>query len=649
MMSMKTTNLTLALILFCLSVAHADIKLPRLISHGAILQRDQPVKIWGWADPGESIEARMGHSNYKTATADDGTWEITLPPFAAGGPYSLYLHGNNQLAIHNIYFGDVWLCSGQSNMELPVRRVMDLYEAEISAINNQYIRFFHIPTDFKFGTPETDLKQGEWKMLNPSTALQMSAVAYFFAQELYREHQVPQGFIINAVGGSPAEAWLSEETIKKYPMYSQAYQKYLHPDSIAKIRQNESVQQDAWHSQMHQHDRGIQEGWSQGSVPNDWKSIDFPTKWDASWFPEITPKSDKIIASVWFKKEIDLQDIPTDTMIRLNLGKIFDADDVYINGYPIGSTGYRYPPRIYRFNSRLLHSGKNIITLRIRSHGGNGEIVADKPHNMQIGNQIIDLHHGWKYQLGYYSPTAAPPTTTFHYQPSSLYNALLYPLKNLRLQGILWYQGESNTKDPQEYTHLFEDVIRDWRILFGQPDLPFLYVQLANYMKDGKNPGESNWAALRQVQLESLRIPNTGMVTTIDIGEWNDIHPLNKKDVGRRLALTAQKVVYGRELTPSGPLYHSHRMEGNKVFIYFDHVGKGLATKDDKPLKHFAIKGEDGKYIWANAKIEKDHIVVWHDSVSNPKAVRYAWGHNPVTANLINKDDLPASPFQTAN
>jgi sialate O-acetylesterase len=534
-------------------------------------------------------------------------------------------------------------------MELPIRRVLDLYESEVANFTNDHIRFFHIPTSFKFGPPNEDLPQGRWDRLNPSTALQMSAAAYFFAKDLYEELHVPIGLIINAVGGSPAEAWLSEETIKRYPSHANEYRKYLVTNAVEKIRKEESEEQMVWHTAMQRGDLGNIEGWQYGPAPSSWHSTSLPAQWNSNWFPELAHATDPIIGSVWFKKEIILPEIVPNTPVRLDLGTIIDADDVYVNGLPVGATAYRYPPRIYRFDSSLFKKGKNIITIRVRAYGGNGQFIADKPYTLQIGNQKIDIRNDWKYQLGYYTDRPLPATTTLHYQPSSLYKALLYPLKNLKLKGVLWYQGESNTSDPREYRQLFPDVIADWRSLFGQNDLPFLYVQLASYMQDPTEPTESNWAELRQVQLECQNIiPHTAMITTIDVGEWNDIHPLNKKAVGKRLALAARHIAYQQNVLWSGPIYKQQRIKGNKIYIYFDHVGTGLRTRDHQKLTHYAIAGNDGKYVWANAELQNDYIIVWSDRIQEPVSVRYAWGNNPHSANLTNSAGLPASPFSTA-
>lgn len=332
----------------------------------------------------------------------------------------------------------------------------------------------------------------------------------------------------------------------------------------------------------------------------------------------------------------------------LVLGALVDRDEVFVNGEFVGSTGYQYPPRRYKIPEGILKEGKNIITVRLVSNVGKGGFVPDKFYGLVAGSDTLHLEGTWQYKVGYSSTPMPGGQVTFHYQPSSLFNAMVAPALNYKIKGVIWYQGESNTDDPEEYAHLIKDMINDWRKNFNQGDFPFLFVQLANFMGVKDQPMESNWAALREAQLKTLALPNTGMAVAIDIGEWNDIHPLNKKDVGERLALAAQKVAYGeKKVVYSGPLYESMKIKGNKVILSFKEVGSGLVAKGGGPLKQFAIAGKDKKFVWAEAKIEGNKVVVWSDQVPNPVAVRYAWADNPEGANLYNKEGLPASPFRT--
>ncbi|HEU0125293.1 MAG TPA: sialate O-acetylesterase, partial [Flavobacterium sp.] len=294
----------------------------------------------------------------------------------------------------------------------------------------------------------------------------------------------------------------------------------------------------------------------------------------------------------------------------------------------------------------ILKEGKNEITVRVINNSGRGGFVTDKPYELIIDNKTIDLKGSWKYKLG--SKMQPLPGQTFvRWKPVGLYNAMIAPLKNYSLKGVLWYQGESNTKKPSEYFDLMKTLIETWRTQLNQEKLPFLVVQLTNYMDPKLEPVESSWAALRQQQSNLLKIDNTGLAVTIDLGEWNDIHPLNKYDVGRRLALQARKLVYGeKKLIASGPLFKSMQRKENQLVLSFDNIGSGLISKSGNTLNGFAIAGQDGKFVWAKATIEGDKIIIWNNEIRNPIKVRYAWADNPDTANLYNKENLPASPFE---
>jgi sialate O-acetylesterase len=332
---------------------------------------------------------------------------------------------------------------------------------------------------------------------------------------------------------------------------------------------------------------------------------------------------------------------------QLNLGRIVDADSVFVNGIFVGTTSYQYPPRRYTIPPTLLKEGRNIIIIRVINERGRGGFVEDKPYELAVGNQKTDLKGDWQYQLGA-KMEPLRGETFIRWKPMGLYNAMLSPLLNYQIKGVIWYQGEANANRPIEYRQLFPALIKDWRKNWNQGDFPFLFVQLPNFMEPKAEPSESNWALLREAQLKTLSVPNTAMAVTIDIGEWNDIHPLNKKDVGKRLALAATKVAYGeKNIVYSGPIYKSMTIDGNKIILTFTNIGSSLMARGDGELKCFAICGIDSQFVWAQAKIEGDKIVVWSDKIANPVAVRYAWADNPESANLYNKDGLPASPFRT--
>ncbi|WP_343697063.1 sialate O-acetylesterase [Flavobacterium sp.] len=618
--------------------ANAQIKLPRLISDGMILQCDTKVNIWGWAAPKEKIELDFNHKTYKTTTAEDGKWQIELPSQKAGGPYEVTLKASNTIVLKNILFGDVWICSGQSNMELPMERLKDKYKEYIAKSENPNIRQFVVPDEYYFKEERADFSSGSWISANPQNILQFSGVAYFFALEIYEKYKIPIGLINTALGGSPAESWISEENIKKFPNYYEEYLKFKDGKLEKQIDENDRKVSSDWYKLLNETDSGLKNNWRNSIEISDWKEMNIPGYWADGELGNVN-------GSVWFKKEFTLEKIK-ENQVKIILGRIVDADSVFVNGNFIGTTSYQYPPRIYSFNTNILKEGKNEITVRIINNSGKGGFITDKPYELIIGDQTIDLKGNWKYKLG--SKMLPLPGQTFvRWKPVGLYNAMIAPLKNYSVKGVLWYQGESNTKNPSEYSALMETLITNWRTQWKQEKLPFLLVQLANYMEPKTEPAESNWAALRQQQLNTLKVSNTGLAVTIDLGEWNDIHPLNKFDVGKRLALQARKLAYGeKNLIASGPIFKSMERKENKLIIRFSDVGTGLFIKNGSELKEFAIAGNDGKFVWAKAIIEGEKIIVWNDTISNPEKVRYAWADNPTEANLYNKENLPASPFE---
>jgi sialate O-acetylesterase len=334
---------------------------------------------------------------------------------------------------------------------------------------------------------------------------------------------------------------------------------------------------------------------------------------------------------------------------KLMMGRIVDADVVYINGEKVGNITYQYPPRRYEIPAGVLKPGKNIIVIRVTNNSGKGGFVPDKPYFIAANNQEIDLKGTWQYKVGeVFEPIQLTgPTFSAQNQPTSLYNAMVAPLVNQKIKGILWYQGETNAWVPEPYKKLLPALIGDWRNKWNDENLPFLYVQLANFMDVDYLPTESSWAELRYAQFLALSVPNTAMTVAIDLGEWNDIHPLNKKDVGERLALGALKLAYHENIVYSGPIYTSHEKQGNKIVLSFSETGSGLISNDGEDLRRFEIAGADGKFVWATAKIVGNKVEVWSDKIENPEKVRYAWCDNPRGANLYNKEGLPASPFQT--
>ena len=640
-MNIKKALFLLVLVLH-IPILRCQIKLPKLISDGAVLQRDTEIKIWGWASPEEEISVHFKNKVYLTKTDNQGNWHITMPAQKAGGPYKMELKGGkNTITLHNILIGEVWLCSGQSNMELTMKRLQDYYAEAIKNSKNSKIRQFLVPDAYNFIQEQSDLSNGTWMEASPENLMEFSGVAYFFAKELYEEFEVPIGLINAALGGSPVEAWLSEDALKSFDTAYNTLQRFKDPDLISKIEQKDQKRQQDWFALLNEKDKGFIKGseWFLKDY-NDatWSSMQVPGYWEDHGLPNID-------GVVWFRRSIEIPQNMVNKEAKLWLGRSVDQDHVYVNGTFIGSTGYQYPPRKYTIPNDLLVTGKNTITIRLINQQGKGGFIMDKPYFLSVGKDSIDLKGSWKYQLGTIME-ALPEPTFIRWQPSGLFNSMIAPLLNYKIKGAIWYQGESNTQNPKLYYNTFPALINNLRARWNIGNFPFIYVQLANYMEEAFMPSESNWAELRNAQLNTLKLANTGMVVATDLGEWNDIHPLDKKSVGHRLALNAQKLAYHKNVVNSGPIFKSSEIRDNQIVIYFEEVGSGLMAKDGLALRQFQISGPDKNFVWADAKIVENTVVVKNDSITNPTYVRYAWADNPAGANLYNRDGLPASPFR---
>ena len=622
------------LIVFLPLLGRTEVKLPRLIGNGMVLQRDVPLKIWGSASPREKINVKFNNQDYRAVANAKGSWEIALPAMPAGGPFEMQI---NNLILKDILIGDVWLCSGQSNMELPVRRVLYLYQHEIEKVNNPNIRQFRVPLRYNFTVSENDMQGGTWVSATQQNIYDFSAVAYFFANELYQKYHVPVGLINNAIGGSPAEAWLSSEALKKYPELLKESQECAQPGYIDSVLNAENAYRKSWFSELNKKDKGVSVWSKENADFSSWPQMSIPGYWADKF-------SSQKNGSVWFHREFNIPDSLAEGNAVLRLGRIIDSDSAFVNGTFVGTVSYQYPPRIYNIPKGLLKKVTNSITVRVISQSGKGGYVEEKPYEIRIGSQVVDLTGDWQFHSGAEMQPMASQTF-FQYKPMGLFNGMINPLLDFAIKGAIWYQGESNTGRTREYAQLFPDLIDNWRAKFNNPELPFLYVQLANLGSTPKQPQESGWAELREVQRKTLEKPHTGMAVAIDLGEWNDIHPLNKKEVGRRLSLEAQRVAYNETaIVSSGPELESAEIDGNAVVLTFSSVGSGLYA--NSVLEGFAIAGENGRFEWANAVvIAKNKVKVWSEGVGSPQTVRYAWADNPGNANLKNKEGLPASPF----
>lgn len=613
----------LALLVCCLFVTagYGKIRLPQLISDRMVLQRDIELNIWGWADKGEKVTVRFKEKVYHTEPDENGKWIVTFPPQQAGGPFIMRI---NEITIRDILIGDVWLGSGQSNMETPITRLTDRYP-EIEISNNHMIRYFKVPTQHSAVDGKDDIPLGgEWYSGTASDVLKWTALAFFYAQQAYEHTRVPQGMLIASLGGSAIESWISQEHLKPFPELL--------------------VDQEAWRTMNSSQLAGETAKWTSLDWDDtDWQVMELPGFW--------RDKGLNARGTVFFRKDFVLPDSMAGRYAKLYLGTLIDSDSVFINGHFVGSTSYMYPPRNYHVRGGILKGGKNNITVKLTANAGDGGFIPGKVYKISGDQLEIDLTGVWKYKVG------SDLAVTEEYRQrleniktagSSLYNGMIYPLRDYKIRGAIWYQGESNAGSPKNYQHLLTSLIENWRELFHCAEMPFLLVQLPNYSTEPTTPPiYSGWASIREAQLNVvMQVPYTALAVTYDVGEWNDLHPLNKKDVAHRLLLGARRLVFGEQLVSSGPLYSDMKIVNDKIIISFSEIGGGLQARNGK-LKHFAVAGPDKKFVWADAVIKGNTIVVSSNEVKHPVAVRYAWSDNPVQANLMNKEGLLASPFRT--
>ena len=540
-------SLAVLLCLCATSMVDAKVKLPALISDGMVLQREQPIKVWGTADAGESVQVKFlknatptGVKGGKlkvayTVTADaNGRWTLTLPAMKPGGPYILQV---NDIELKDILVGDVWLCSGQSNMELPVSRVTDMFRDEIAAYENTNIRQLKVPNIFNFHAPQADLPDYvAWKPLTQENVMNFSALGYFFAKAMYEKNSIPVGLINSSWGGTPVEAWISEEGLKEFPKYINYKRQYEDDAYLKSIKQTEGLSFYRWNTSLYQGDAGLHEAtpWYAANYNDkDWKTVDlFSTDWGTNGLNPIN-------GSHWFRKEVEVPQDWNGKEATLRLGCIVDADSVYVNGTFVGTISYQYPPRIYTIPAGVLKAGKNTVTIRLISNNSYPHFVKEKPYKIICGNEEVSLQGEWKYRLGAPMPPA-PGMMFFCYEPVCLYNAMIAPLQNYGIRGVLWYQGESNVDRRNEYAALLTALIADWRNTFGNPELPFYIVELADFLSRDDVSGRQAWAEMRKEQAKVAETNrNTRLIRNSDLGEWNDIHPLDKKTLGQRAAESA--------------------------------------------------------------------------------------------------------------
>lgn len=633
------------LLTFISGKSFGAVRLPKLVSDNMVLQRDQPITVWGWAAPKEKVTIILKSKSRSAVTGADGKWQVQLPAQSAGTGFEMLVKGKNQIRISNIAFGDVWLCNGQSNMVINMERVKERFPDDIASADYPDIRNFFIPTLTDLNGPQEDFPNAEWKVANPKDVLGFGAVSYFFARDLYDRYKVPIGIINSSVGGTPIEAWISEGGYKDFADIQKVI---IQNKDTSYVRSRRQADLRSAPKPPKVTDPGLTEHWeSEPYQPNGWRNFNIPGYWEDQGLKNLN-------GVVWFRREFEVPESWIGKPAKLYMGRIVDADQMFVNGKNIGNVTYQYPPRRYEIPAGLLKAGKNTFVIRVTNSAGKGGFVPDKPYFMTANEQQIDLKGTWRYKVGQvFEPkknaNSKQTSLIAQNQPTALYNAMIAPLLPVKLKGFLWYQGETNVDHPKPYTALLPALINDRRRLWQDENLPFLVVQLPNFQDIDFTPAESNMALLREAQNQALTLKNTAVTVTLDLGEWNDIHPLNKKDIGKRLALSARNLAYGeKDLVHSGPTLKSQTITGDKIVLTFGNVADGIKSGDGETLRWFAIAGYDKKFVWAHAKVlRKDQIELSSELVKTPKYIRYAWQDNPEGVNFYNTANLPASPFRT--
>ncbi|HEX8116424.1 MAG TPA: sialate O-acetylesterase [Pyrinomonadaceae bacterium] len=652
----RTLALTASLLLLILAhAARAGVRVPSVIGDNMVLQQGRKVRVWGWAEPGERVTVTF-RGEKSSATADvRGRWEVYVGPHKAGGPFELTVAGRNTLTFKNVLVGEVWVCSGQSNMEWSLVNAQD-GAREAAAASYPFIHLFTV-TKRTSDKPLEDV-EGHWVVTTPKEAAQFSAVGYFFGRELHKRLNVPVGLIHTSWGGTPAEAWTSRAVLASDPTLKPILERYDRQlTDLPRLQREYEAAQAEWARKYMTEDagnKGEPEGYAKPAYDAAaWKSMRLPQFWETAGLD--------VDGVVWFRREVEVPAAWVGKELTLKLGAIDDFDTTYFNGERVGSTGADTPNawmalREYRVPGSLVRAGRNTVAVRVYDRMGGGGFGGGEMSLAPVGAAKADavpLDGEWSYKeeatvpsrrIDWGSQPQAPGPANQN-SPVVLYNAMLAPLTPYAIRGAIWYQGESNAGRAYQYRVLFPAMIRDWRVAWGEGDFPFYFVQLANWKARPHDSVDSEWAELREAQTMTLKTPNTGMAVTIDIGNPDDIHPRNKLDVGLRLARWALADTYGMKLEKSGPLYDSFKVEGDRVRITFKHAG-GLKTRDGAAPAGFYVAGSDRKFVPAEARIEKGEVVVWSKDVPAPVAARYAWADNP-TANLYNSDNLPASPFRT--
>ena len=608
-----------------------DIVLPTIFTDQMVLQQQHQNLIWGKASPGSLLKIEFAGEEILAEVDKKGKWNANLPALPAGETSTLKIIGEDTLEIKGILIGEVWIASGQSNMGYKMSSLKEHYKDEIKNAKNDQIRFLTVEKINEYNEQD-DIQTDGWKVTNPDNVLDFSAVGYFFAKYLHENRNVPVGIINSSYGGTAIERWISRESLETFPNYKKQFA-YL--DTLDETPESIQKEKEAWiksFKKKYPYDNISQK---------DWKKINAPEWIEKTAYPETD-------GFFWMRKVVEIPENFVADTIELHLGPIDDLDFTFFNGYYIGNDGPWDKYREYAIPGDLVRGGKNEIVIGVMDFASGGGFHGEPNQlKLQVGNDMISLAGEWKvYHAANREEIPRIPMSQINNSPAGLYNAMIAPVIQYGAKGVIWYQGEANVGRADEYAELFPALIQNWRNKSEQEELPFLFVQLANYKERVNEPVESEWAELREAQRKTLKVNNTAMAVAIDIGEAKDIHPREKMEVGRRLFLAAQKVAYGEEVVFTGPVLEKASIEGREVILEFSGANN-LVTPGDQPLKGFTIAGKDGIFHFPDqAKIGSNRVLIFSNKIENPAFVRYGWADNP-ECNLYNEEGLPASPFQT--
>lgn len=635
----------------CTGVLQAKVVLPSVFTDNMVLQQKTDITFYGDATKNKQLTVKTGWNGkeYHTEADGQGKWSLKIPTPAAGGPYEITFSDGKKLQLKNVMIGEVWFCSGQSNMEMPVAgwgKVMN-YEQEIAEAAYPAIRLFQVKKNTSLAPlKEVESTLGGWQECSSATVPEFSALAYFYARALWKELNVPIGVIDCTWGGTPAEAWTNHETLRQVMGFREEMDKLerlgFDPN---RMEQAYSEERAHWQSLFTEKDKGMENGklcWTAPSLSEeDWQTISLPGYWEGKGLKDF----DGII---WFRRSLEIPAEWAGKPLTLRLWMIDDEDITYFNGVEIARGAGYMTPRTYTIPAKLVKAGKAVLAVRVSDFGGEGGIHGKAEElYVEADGKRISLAGDWKYRIGLslkgFPPAPVSPIQSSSY-PTVLFNAMVKPWTAFPIKGVIWYQGEANVGRSEQYGDLFPALITDWRRQW-RSNFPFYFVQLANFMESKKIQPNSEWAALREAQTKALKLDQVGMAVTIDIGLADDIHPKNKQEVGRRLALLALAGSYGKNVSSSAPVFQNYIIKGDKMELDFGQKQDGFKIKDTT-LKGFTIAGPDRVFYSAEAMVQNGKIIVSSPKVSVPLAARYGWADNP-DCNLYGENGLPVAPFRT--